>query len=72
MVDHPVSAGLAGLVLGSFRGARGGQKNGRFRDRCGQGLFIDAGKMGRMVDRADCEIGETGGGACALSPEGTE
>jgi len=32
------------------------KKNGRFRDRRGQVLFIDARKMGRMVDRTHREL----------------
>lgn len=32
------------------------KKNGRFRDRGGQVLFIDARKMGRMVDRTHREL----------------
>jgi type I restriction enzyme M protein len=32
------------------------KKNGRFRDRHGQVLFIDARKMGRMVDRTHREL----------------
>ncbi|NPV82705.1 MAG: SAM-dependent DNA methyltransferase [Candidatus Aminicenantes bacterium] len=34
------------------------KKNGRFRDRRGQVLFIDARKMGRMVDRTHRELTE--------------
>ncbi|MDH7513652.1 MAG: class I SAM-dependent DNA methyltransferase [Clostridiales bacterium] len=34
------------------------KKNGRFRDRRGQILFIDARKMGRMVDRTHRELTE--------------
>jgi type I restriction enzyme M protein len=33
-----------------------GRKNGKFRDRCGQVLFIDTRKMGRMVDRTHREL----------------
>ncbi len=33
-------------------------KNGKFRDRRGQVLFIDARKMGRMVDRVHRELTE--------------
>jgi type I restriction enzyme M protein len=32
------------------------KKNGRFRDRRGQVLFIDARKLGRMVDRTHREL----------------
>jgi type I restriction enzyme M protein len=32
------------------------KKNGRFRDRRGQVLFLDARKMGRMVDRTHREL----------------
>ncbi len=32
------------------------RKNGKFRDRCGQVLFIDARKLGRMVDRTHREL----------------
>jgi type I restriction enzyme M protein len=32
------------------------RKNGKFRDRRGQVLFIDARKMGRMVDRTHREL----------------
>ena len=32
------------------------RKNGKFRDRCGETLFIDARKMGRMVDRTHREL----------------
>ena len=32
------------------------KKNGRFRDRCGEVLFIDARKLGRMVDRTHREL----------------
>jgi type I restriction enzyme M protein len=32
------------------------RKNGKFRDRCGQVLFIDARKMGRMTDRTHREL----------------
>jgi type I restriction enzyme M protein len=32
------------------------RRNGRFRDRCGQVLFIDARKLGRMVDRTHREL----------------
>ena len=32
------------------------KKNGRFRNRCGQVLFIDARKLGRMVDRTHREL----------------
>jgi type I restriction enzyme M protein len=32
------------------------KKNGRFRDRRGQVLFIDARKMGRMIDRVQREL----------------
>ncbi|MGE5700457.1 MAG: type I restriction-modification system subunit M [Deltaproteobacteria bacterium] len=32
------------------------KKNGRFRDRCGETLFIDARKMGRLVDRVHREL----------------
>ncbi len=35
------------------------KKNGRFRDRRGQTLFIDARKMGTMVDRVHRELTET-------------
>jgi type I restriction enzyme M protein len=34
------------------------KKNGRFRDRRGGTLFIDARKMGRMVDRVRRELNE--------------
>ena len=34
------------------------KKNGRFRDRRGQVLFIDTRKMGRMVDRSHRELTE--------------
>jgi type I restriction enzyme M protein len=33
-----------------------GRKNGKFRDRRGQLLFIDARKLGRMVDRTHREL----------------
>jgi len=33
-----------------------GKKNGKFRDRRGHVLFIDARKLGRMVDRAHREL----------------
>jgi type I restriction enzyme M protein len=32
------------------------KKNGRFRDRRGQILFIDARKLGRMIDRTQREL----------------
>jgi len=32
------------------------RKNGKFRDRRGQVLFIDARKLGRMVDRTHREL----------------
>jgi type I restriction enzyme M protein len=32
------------------------KKNGRFRDRCGETLFIDARKMGTLVDRVHREL----------------
>lgn len=32
------------------------RKNGRFRNRCGEILFIDARKLGRMVDRTHREL----------------
>jgi len=32
------------------------RKNGKFRDRRGEVLFIDARKMGRMVDRTHREL----------------
>ena len=32
------------------------RKNGKFRDRCGEILFIDARKLGRMVDRTHREL----------------
>jgi type I restriction enzyme M protein len=34
------------------------RKNGKFRDRCGHVLFIDARKLGRMVDRTHRELTE--------------
>src|SRR6266508_3344219 len=36
------------------------KKNGRFRDRRGQVLFIDARKLGRMVDRTHRELTDDG------------
>ncbi|MEW8053012.1 MAG: class I SAM-dependent DNA methyltransferase [Candidatus Thiodiazotropha sp.] len=35
-----------------------GKKNKKFRDRCGEVLFIDARKLGHMVDRARRELSE--------------
>jgi type I restriction enzyme M protein len=32
------------------------KRNGRFRDRCGQVLFVDTRRMGRMVDRVHREL----------------
>lgn len=34
------------------------KKNGKFRDRCGQTLFIDARKMGYLVDRTHRELSD--------------
>ncbi len=34
------------------------KKNGRFRDRCGHVLFIDARKLGPMLDRTQRELGD--------------
>jgi type I restriction enzyme M protein len=34
------------------------RRNGRHRDRCGEVLFINAGKLGRMVDRTRRELTE--------------
>lgn len=34
------------------------KKNGRFRERCGQTLFIDARKLGTMIDRVHRELAE--------------
>ena len=33
-----------------------GKRNGRFRDRRGETLFIDARKLGTMIDRVHCEL----------------
>ena len=38
--------------------SRGTKKNGRFRDRRGETLFIDARKLGTLVDRVHREIGD--------------
>ena len=48
----------SGLPSPSGRGAGGeGSKGGRrFRDRRGETLFIDARKLGSMVDRTHCEL----------------
>jgi type I restriction enzyme M protein len=35
------------------------KKNGRFRDRCGQTLFIDARKLGTLIDRVHRELLDT-------------
>jgi type I restriction enzyme M protein len=37
---------------------RARRRNGKFRDRRGQLLFIDARKLGRMVDRTHRELTE--------------
>ena len=34
------------------------KKNGRFRNRCGQTLFIDARKMGTLIDRVHRELSD--------------
>jgi type I restriction enzyme M protein len=41
---------------GTGNGPPGGGPGGRFRDRRGQVLFIDARKLGRMIDRTQIEL----------------
>jgi len=41
---------------GIRNGAAGAPPGVRFRDRCGETLFIDARKLGTMIDRVHCEL----------------
>jgi type I restriction enzyme M protein len=62
IIHHLAPTGVAGFVLanGSMSSNQSGEgeirKNGKFRDRRGEILFIDARKMGRMVDRTHREL----------------